>query len=137
MQNEITTPYSETPGYKFGVAVLTYFGGLLVAILSGCIVGFGFAWFSIWINSVIEVLVIFCAVIPAGIARAVTSRTNIMTGLLGAAGAFVTILVFYLTLDYKELTWSDSESIWDKFWLYCIPTTLFGAFVGFYKGKEK
>lgn len=133
----MNTPYEETIGHKFGAAVLTYFGGLLVALIVGCIVGFGVAWFSIWINGVNdELIVIVCVAIPAGIVRVVTRRANIMTGLLGAAGAFIAILAFYATLDYKELTWSDSDSIWDNFWIYGIMAIVVGAIVGMIKGKD-
>lgn len=96
MQEEISTPYETTIGYKLGAAVLTYI--------------------SIWMNNVIdELVIIFCVGIPTGIVRIVTRRANVMTGLLSSIGSFLSIFVFYLTLDYQGLTWTDSESVWDNF----------------------
>lgn len=138
MQEEISTPYEKTIGYKFGAAVLTYFGGLLATIILGCLVGYGIAWISIWMNNVIdELVIIFCVGIPTGIVRIVTRRANIMTALLSSIGSFLSIFVFYLTLDYQGLTWTDSESVWDNFWIYGIMALGVGAIGGFYKGNDK
>lgn len=133
----MNTPNEKSIEHKFGVAVLTYLGGLLVTLIVGCIVGFGIAWLSIWINGVIdELIVIVCVAFPAGIVRVITRRANIMTGLIGASGAFIAIFAFYATLDYMGLTWSDSDSIWDNFWIYGIMAIVVGVIVGMIKGKD-
>lgn len=128
---------NETNADQIGAAVLTYLRGLLVATIIGATVGFGAAWFSIWMESVSMYLVgLVCIAIPAGVARVTMGRRNIMTALICASGAFVSIGVMFLTIDSQGLTWSDNESIWDHFWIYAFAAIAMSAFCGFVKDKD-